>query len=97
MKTTLDLPDDLLIEAKTAAARRRTSLKALVENALRRELRPSVAGDGFDSQRFEVNELGVLVLRKDRPGAEPLTPDAVRLAQDEIDAEDVRHAYAPHG
>lgn len=28
MKTTLDLPDDLLIEAKTLAARRKTILKA---------------------------------------------------------------------
>jgi hypothetical protein len=97
MKTTLDLPDDLLIEAKTAAVRRRTSLKAIVENALRRELRPSVAEEGFDPERFEVNELGVLVLRKDRPGAAPLTADAVKLAQDEIDAEDARHAYPPRG
>jgi hypothetical protein len=39
MKTTLDLPEDLLIEAKTVAAQRRTTLKAIVENALRRELR----------------------------------------------------------
>ena len=38
MKTTLELPDELLIEAKTAAARRRTTLKALMEIALRREL-----------------------------------------------------------
>ena len=38
MKTTLELPDDLLIEAKAVAARRRTSLKAIMEHALRREL-----------------------------------------------------------
>ena len=38
MKTTLELPDALLIEAKTAATRRRTTLRALVESALRREL-----------------------------------------------------------
>ncbi|MEI6491389.1 MAG: DUF2191 domain-containing protein [Verrucomicrobiota bacterium] len=38
MKTTLELPDALLIEAKTAAARRRTTLRALVESALRREI-----------------------------------------------------------
>jgi len=41
MKTTLELPDALLIEAKTAAARRRTTLRALVESALRRELFPA--------------------------------------------------------
>jgi hypothetical protein len=38
MKTTLELPDALLIEAKTTAARRRTTLRALVESALRREI-----------------------------------------------------------
>lgn len=38
MKTTLDLPDDLLREAKSTAARRRTTLRALFEHALRREL-----------------------------------------------------------
>jgi hypothetical protein len=43
MKTTLELPDELLIEAKTAAARRRTTLRALVESALRRELFPANA------------------------------------------------------
>lgn len=41
MKTTLELPDALLIEAKTAAARRRTTLRALVESALRREIFPA--------------------------------------------------------
>lgn len=40
MKTTLDLPDDLLIEAKAIAARRRITLKAMVEHALRREIEP---------------------------------------------------------
>ena len=38
MKTTLDLPDELLIEAKATAARRRTTLRAIVEHALRREI-----------------------------------------------------------
>jgi hypothetical protein len=38
MKTTIDLPDDLLMEAKKAAVDRRTTLKGLMERALRREL-----------------------------------------------------------
>lgn len=42
MKTTLDLDDDLLVEAKAVAARRRTTLRAMVEHALRRELAPAV-------------------------------------------------------
>lgn len=41
MKTTLELPDDLLIEAKAVAARRRTTLKAIIEHALRREIQPA--------------------------------------------------------
>lgn len=38
MKTTVELPDELLIEAKAMAARRRTTLRAILEHALRREL-----------------------------------------------------------
>jgi len=38
MKTTIDLPDDLLIEAKKRAAETRTTIRALVERGLRREL-----------------------------------------------------------
>jgi len=38
MKITLDLPDELLIEVKLAAARRRITLSAFVEHALRREI-----------------------------------------------------------
>jgi hypothetical protein len=41
MKTTLDIPDPLLREARTVAARERTTLRALVEQGLRRL--PSVA------------------------------------------------------
>jgi hypothetical protein len=39
MKTTIDLPDSLLEEAKRVAARRSTTVKALVESGLRKELR----------------------------------------------------------
>ena len=39
MKTTLELPDELLIEAKKAAAEQRRSLRALVEEGLRMVLR----------------------------------------------------------
>ena len=46
MKTTLELDDELLIEAKAVAARRRTTLKAMVEHALRRELQPAYADGG---------------------------------------------------
>lgn len=38
MKTTIELPDDLLIAAKKRAAELRCSLRVLVERGLRREL-----------------------------------------------------------
>lgn len=38
MKTTVELPDDLVIEVKKAAAERRTTIRDLVERGLRREL-----------------------------------------------------------
>lgn len=38
MKTTVDLPDDLLVEAKKYAAEKRTTIRALIERGLRREL-----------------------------------------------------------
>jgi len=39
MKTTIELPDELLIEAKKAAAEQRRPLRALVEEGLRIVLR----------------------------------------------------------
>jgi hypothetical protein len=39
MKTTLELPDELLIEAKKMAAEQRRPLRAIVEDALRMALR----------------------------------------------------------
>ena len=39
MKTTLDLPDELLIEAKKKAAEQRRPLRALVEEGLRMALK----------------------------------------------------------
>ena len=38
MRTTIQLPEDLLAEAKKAAAERRTTLKAIIEESLRESL-----------------------------------------------------------
>lgn len=64
MKTTLDLHDDLLIAAKTVAAQRKTTLKAVVEHALRREIAPQVklASDSL----YDVGPFGILSLKKSR-------------------------------
>ncbi|MCD6681534.1 MAG: type II toxin-antitoxin system VapB family antitoxin [Burkholderiaceae bacterium] len=40
MKTTIEISDDLLLRAKQEALARNTTLKAIVEEALRRALRP---------------------------------------------------------
>lgn len=94
MKTTLDLPDDLLIEAKTLAARRKTTLKAIVESALRREIRPASELDNPDPEKFEVGPFGILRIKK-IPGAPPMTSEKIRAIQDEIDDEDLQKALQP--
>ncbi len=95
MKTTLDLPDDLLMEAKTLAVRRKTTLKAIVESALRREIRPAAEMENPDPERFEVGPLGFLVIKK-RPGSPPMTLEMIRAIQEEIDEEDFQKGMHPN-
>ena len=92
MKTTLDLPDDLLIKAKAVAARRRITLKDMVTHALRREIAAPVEPDA-DSP-VEMNELGMLVLKKRGPG---ITLEQIDAIQEEIDREDMARALNPLG
>jgi hypothetical protein len=93
MKTTLDLPDDLLIEAKTLAARRKTTLKAIVESALRREIRPAAELENPDPEKYEVGPFGILRLKR-RPG-ETVTLEQIKAIQDEMDEEDYQRAMNP--
>lgn len=53
MKTTIELSDDLLLAAKRLALERRTTLRALVENGLRREL----AGDEDTAPRHPLEDV----------------------------------------
>ncbi|MCX6875583.1 MAG: hypothetical protein NTW21_17515 [Verrucomicrobia bacterium] len=94
MKTTLDLPDDLLIEAKTLAARRKTTLKAVVESALRREIRPAAEMENPDPEKFELGPFGILRLKR-RPG-EKVTLEQIQAIQDEIDEQDLQKALHPN-
>jgi hypothetical protein len=84
MKTTLDLDDTLLIEAKTVAARRRTTLKALVEHALQREIRPSAAETTHSPEdaMIEIGPHGLPRLRRANPTG-TLTTERVRQLMDE--------------
>ena len=88
MKTTLDLPDDLLIEAKTLAARRKTTLKAIVESALRREIRPAAELHNPDPEKYEVGPFGILSLKK---AGRKLTAEEIKyLIDHQYDEEDAR-------
>ncbi len=68
MKTTLDLPDALLIEAKAVAAKRRTTLRAMIEHALRREIGVSESERTSRQSLTELNEFGFPVLRRSASG-----------------------------
>jgi hypothetical protein len=59
MKTTVDLPDDLLIEAKKRAAETRTSLRAIIERALRRELTASSNTEGTSTRSSKIDWVAV--------------------------------------
>ncbi len=90
MKTTLDLPDDLLIEAKAVAAKRRTTLKAMVEHALRREIQAPVELSEEEAERYELGPCGILRLKR-RPG-ETVTLETIQKIQDQMDEEELDHA-----
>ena len=68
MKTTLDLPDALLIEAKAVAAKRRTTLRAMVEHALRREIGGS-ENEPAKQTLTEINAFGFPVLKRSSTGS----------------------------
>ncbi len=94
MKTTLDLPDDLLIQAKQIAAQRRTTLKEMVTRSLRREIgldQPStLPGDS----PFEIGELGLPVLKK---SGRTVTSEMVYRAIEQAEAEDFNDALEKAG
>lgn len=87
MKTTLELPDALLLEAKAVALRQRTTLRAIIERALRRELAPTTAVNP-DPEKFEVGPFGILSLKK---RDQPLTTSDIRyLIDHQHDEEDAK-------
>jgi hypothetical protein len=56
MKTTLELPDELMIEAKTIAAKRKITFRALTEAALRREIQQRTLAESPKSDFIEYSE-----------------------------------------
>jgi hypothetical protein len=70
MKTTIDVPDELLHRAKIVAAQRRTTLKDLIVAGLDRVLRSD-----SDSQSPERKAALERLQKGFRLGADPLTRD----------------------
>ena len=77
MKTTIELPDPLLREAKALAVRRRTTLKEVVTHALERELH---WGDQASQAAFSIGEDGLPCLR---PRGARVTSELVSRLLDE--------------
>lgn len=66
MKTTIELPDAVLEEAKRAAASRGTTVRALLEAGLRRELRDQAKPTSF---HLRDESFGGSGLRRELAGA----------------------------
>jgi hypothetical protein len=75
MKTTLELPDDLFVEAKAMAAQRRITLKMLFTRALERELRPEPPQP--TANHFEIDSHGWPVLKRQPGGKVVVTNDFI--------------------
>ena len=81
MKTTLDLDAELLTRAKITAAQRRTTLKALVEHALAREIAPS--GDSEKSTGNHWVEMGADGIPRLKARSTTVTTSAIRELMDQ--------------
>lgn len=90
MRTTLDLPDDILRRAKIAAVERGSSLRQLVTDALRHEIEGSATKVRRRLTAPPVKLSADAPLRK-------LSPDAVKRLDAEAVAEaDAERAHAVH-
>lgn len=74
MKTTINIADPLLRQAKALARERNTTLREVVEEALRRHLEAGVASEGFHLRRASFGGRGL------RPEVRPGSWDAIRDA-----------------
>lgn len=87
MKTTLDLPDDLLIEAKATAAKRRTTLRAMIEHALRRELGEINSPVANAQSPVELNERGFPIFKRAIATPGKITSEQIYAMLEDADME----------
>jgi len=64
MQTTLDLPDDLLAAARKVAARRQTTLAAMIELSLRQQITHDEEFPVGEEATYEKGPFGILSLKK---------------------------------
>lgn len=81
MKTTIELPDDLLIKAKAVAAMRRTTLKAMIEHALKREIDyPEDAEE--ENEHYIIGKHGMPILKPKGGDREVTSEDIYKLMEE---------------
>jgi hypothetical protein len=81
MKTTLELPDELFIEVKAAAAKRRITLKELVTRALIKDIHPPPPPTPQD--HFEIDQDGWPVLKRPANSGVVVTDEFVRQLREQ--------------
>ena len=59
MKTTIDIPDELLIKAKDLAIERRTTLRAIIEQGIRNTLKEQRHGEKYALPDMSVGGKGL--------------------------------------
>lgn len=97
MKTTLDLPEDLVREVKLRAVMQGRTLKDLVAEVLRRglEIAPvSRSNDSPASERGEIDENGLPVIRcqPGAPASRMSLEELLALEQDALAEDDMKRA-----
>ena len=84
MKTTIELPYDLLLQAKAMAVKRRTTLKSMIEHALRRELHEATPLPEA-SKIYTYNEYGFPVLKREGGNGAVITNDMISKILEETE------------
>lgn len=97
MKTTLDLPDDLVQELKLRSVHERSTMKEVATAALRRGLQakdPEPTAPPPLPPGLEINEHGFPVFRcrPDAPAVRMTAAEVIALEQQSLEEEDLKRA-----